>query len=237
MLPPLDHPCKDCGRQRVNDTSPRILGYDIEGKRSAIPDVGDHTVYGTTQSEQAAISRYTAPPTPSDLRAVLDELCEAVGEFQDVSDAWAKSTAETYQMEYAQKAVNAARLAVEALFEKQQAEIGARGKLYGEMCGILHDCCQKYKLGLGGENIAELVTEEVSHLRSENGALRARSSLPSLIQALKIADLESSSLTPAEAKSLVVLARNEARQSRETPEWDTWLNLADKLTRIADKPQ
>ena len=135
-----------------------------ENRTKKLPE--DRTVYGTTQSEQAVIERYTTPPTPDDLRDALDELCEAVGEFQDVSDAWAKSTAETYQMEYAQKAVNAARLAVEALFEKQQAEIGARGKLYGDMCGVLHDCCQKYRLGLGGENIAELVTEEVGRLRA-----------------------------------------------------------------------
>jgi hypothetical protein len=40
-------------------------------------------------------------------------------------------------------------------------------------------------------------------------------------------------LTPEEAKALVVLARHEARMQRDTPEWDTWLNLADKLTRFS----
>ena len=49
--------------------------------------------------------------------------------------------------------------------------------------------------------------------------------------------LRDNALTPQEAKGLLVLARHFADLQRETPEWDTWLNLADKLTRISDKPQ
>lgn len=51
--------------------------------------------------------------------------------------------------------------------EKLQVEVNARGEVYGQMCGRLHECCQKYKLGLGGEHVDELVVAEVERLRAD----------------------------------------------------------------------
>ena len=88
----------------------------------------------------------------SDFKALLDELIEIA------------PLARVDKRQYGDR-LGVARSAVEAFVEELEAEVAARGKLYGDMCGILHDCCQKYRLGLGGENIAELVTEEVARLR------------------------------------------------------------------------
>jgi len=40
-------------------------------------------------------------------------------------------------------------------------------EIHREMCERLHECCQKYKLGLGGERIDRLVCEEIDRLRSQ----------------------------------------------------------------------
>lgn len=43
----------------------------------------------------------------------------------------------------------------------------ARGVVYGRMCDTLQQCVQKYKLGLGGELVDELVVAEVERLKAE----------------------------------------------------------------------
>lgn len=45
-------------------------------------------------------------------------------------------------------------------------------KEYGRVCGMLQETCQKYKLGLGGEDVAELVVAEVERLKEELDACK-----------------------------------------------------------------
>jgi len=134
----------------------------------------------------------------SELRASLDEMERQWEAYADWMPERMARKKWTKPFDFTQ--ILAARSRVEAYVEELETEITARGKLYGAMCGILHDCCQKYKLGLGGENIAELVTEEVAQLRQENTELRRRLNRLSLMQALQIADLDLGSLTPLSDK-------------------------------------
>lgn len=96
---------------------------------------------------------------------LLDDLIsKAIFRGRDGSSTQARIINGSYESR--QKAVDASRLALEEYVAKQEAEIKARGELWGRMCETLHACCQKYHLGLGGEHVDRLVVEEVDRLRS-----------------------------------------------------------------------
>jgi hypothetical protein len=65
-----------------------------------------------------------------------------------------------------------ARAKVESLFsrateerDRLQREVKAMSEMYTQVTAPLQECCQKYKLGLGGEMCHELVIEEIERLR------------------------------------------------------------------------
>lgn len=145
----------------------------------------------------------SAAPLPNtelkELISLIDHVCMACGEFEAISDDWHDDKAGTWQMEAAQKNLNEARTAIEALFgrllsdnerqaealemfrdeqKRDKAEIKARGEVYGRMCETLHACCQKHHLGLGGEHVDRLVVEEVDRLQKAfDGEERAAEAL------------------------------------------------------------
>lgn len=68
--------------------------------------------------------------------------------------------------------LNSARSKVEEMFralrdenERLQREIKAMSEMYTQVTSPLQECCQRHRLGLGGELCHELVIEEVDRLR------------------------------------------------------------------------
>jgi len=84
--------------------------------------------------------------------------------FEQLTDELEIACRRGYQLNDAR--ITAARSALRSHVAELEKEIKARGEIYGAMCDRLHACCQKYKLGLGGEHVDRLVVEEVDRLRA-----------------------------------------------------------------------
>lgn len=104
------------------------------------------------------------------LEQQVEELGVAIGQNPNVSKSYCQS---------ANRAADDLRAQIESLFARVQREnerltdeIKACGEMYKQVCDPLQECCQKYKLGLGGEMCHELVIAEVDGLRSNIGRWR-----------------------------------------------------------------
>lgn len=61
----------------------------------------------------------------------------------------------------------AAREALREYVARLRRDHDAMDKMYTGVCVPLQECCQRHHLGLGGENVAELVVEEIAKWRGK----------------------------------------------------------------------
>lgn len=99
---------------------------------------------------------------------------------------------------------------------EHQREVKAMNKMFGEVCEPLHDCCQRHKLGLGGEHVQHLVVEEVDRLSAELSSLR------------------DSQLTERERIHAILRLEHALRES---PNCEYCLATIAKLRRLAGAPR
>lgn len=168
-----------------------------------------------------AVANAPSPTKPSTFEQKIKEFEWAIGRYRSLNNSRSASnlTAARKTLVSAynelEERFDTAKLGGNALIERiaeLEAEIKARGEIYGAMCERLHGCCQKYHLGLGGEHVDRLVIEEVSRLRE------------------RIAEMEKQSPTPEEARYLIRLVNYAAMWHPPTPE------IFSKLGALADRP-
>ena len=126
-----------------------------------------------------------SPPVPTSepevIRAQIHEAIDAARECQRLeilsrtqtlrADAW--SIAENYFDRTSAK-VFASVASLESRIAALTQENAAIKKIYAMHCEEVQECVQRFHIGLGGENIFELVTSEVARLTAERDEWREK---------------------------------------------------------------